>query len=174
MLRLSHPISILIKLEGGSMKKQRTNLKERILLPLILCGVITFWALQVSTEELTNPQKEVWNEVKSDWEAMKAGDMEALSFDGNFAWLSGMLQPRTGDELKANYENWFNDDKPVSYELKPVKIHISGGVAIAFYFWKWKGNVSSDCGKQMSTFIQQDNGWKQISGMGCSCVFKCH
>jgi ketosteroid isomerase-like protein len=144
VLGLAHPKSILIKLERGAMKKQRPNLMPRILLPLILCGVIMFWALQVSTEEFTKPQKEIWKKVKSDWEAIKAGDMKALSFDGNFEWLSGMLQPNSGDALRANYEKWFNDDKPVSYELKPVKIHISGGVAIAFYFWRWKGNISSD------------------------------
>lgn len=135
-----------------------------------------FCAFQVWTEELTEPQKIVWNEVESTWEAIKTGDMEALSFDGNFEWLSGMLQPRSGDALKTNYEHWFNDDKPVSYELKPVKIHISGNVAIAFYFWRWKGNNLSDSGKQMSTFILQDNEWKQIGGMASSCgdPLKCH
>ena len=156
------------------MKKQGSNLVARILLSLLLCGVILFCAFQVFPEELTEPQKEVWKEVESKWEAMKAGDLNAHSFEGNFEWLPKMLQPRSGDALKANYENWLNKDKPVSYELEPVKIHISGGVAIAFYFWTWKGNISSDSGKQMSTFIQQDNGWKQIGGMGCSCGYKCH
>jgi ketosteroid isomerase-like protein len=176
VLGLAHPKPILIKLERGAMKKQRTNFMAGILLPLILCGVIMFWALQVSTEEFTKPQKEVWKKVESKWKAMKAGDSDALSFEGNFEWSPKMLQPRGGDALKANYENWFNDDKPVSYELKPVKIHISGNVAIAFYFWRWKGNILSDSGKQMSTFILQDNEWKQIGGMASSCgdPLKCH
>jgi hypothetical protein len=90
------------------MEKQKSNFVARILLSLILCGVIVFCAFQVSTEELTEPQKKVWKEVESKWEAMKAGDMNAHSFEGNFEWWSKMLQPRSGDALMANYENWLN------------------------------------------------------------------
>jgi hypothetical protein len=57
----------------------------------------------------------------------------------------------------------------VSYKIKLLKIHIFGDAANVFCLWNWKGNILSDSGRQMSTYIKQDNKWEHIGGMGCSC-----
>ena len=140
---------------------------------LILIVVTLFLMVTVSNvwgEVLTDAQKEVWKVVENTWASYQRGEInDTLSTEDNHEWWTRRANPRGGEILKRNYEGWFNWDKPVTYEIKPIIIQISGDVAIAYYKYNWKGKIWEDLGRQVSTFIKQDNKWKHLGGMGCSC-----
>ena len=152
------------------MKTQKRAYRTVVFISLILCEIIVFWGGQVSADEWTSAQKEVWKTIENTWESFKQGKLdETLYFEGNVEWLSEARRPHSGDILKSDYEGWFAMDKPVSYEIEPFEIFIFGNVANVFYGWKWKGDTLSDSGRQLDVLIQQDNKWKFITGMNCSC-----
>jgi hypothetical protein len=159
-----------IKTKGGKMKIPKRIYRTAVFIPLFLCAIIVFWGFQVSAKEWTDAQKEVWKSVEIAWDGFKHGKMDATaSVEGSIEWLSDQPEPYGGFELTRIYEGWFNWDKPVSYELKPLEILIYGNVANVFYEWKWKGTKAGDSGRQIETFVKQDKKWKYLGGMGCSC-----
>ncbi len=152
------------------MKTQKRAYRTVVFISLILCGIIVFWGEQVFAGEWTNTQKEVWKAIENIWEGLKLGKMDVAAYvEGSLEWSSDQMEPYGGDKLKSNYESWFAYDKPVSYELKPLQILIYGNVANVFYVSKWKGKKIGDSGRHMETFVKQDNKWKFLGAMGCSC-----
>ena len=155
------------------MQTTRAMLKTGISISILICGILVFWSSHVAGQEWTTEQMEVWKLVESAWEYMKQGDVEGLfateGSEGFLEWWSNRAVPLGGLAIKQAYQGWFNYDKPISYELKPLNIHIVDNVAIAFYRWKWKGNIMSGKGRNNLIFIKQDNIWKVIGGMGCEC-----
>ena len=140
---------------------------------LILIVATLFMMVTVSNvlgEELTPAQKEVWKVVEASWASLKKGEMDTNVIEDHLEWWSGRARPHGGEILKANYEGWFNYDKPITYELKPINIQIFGDVAITYYKFYWKGNILEQLGRNVSTYIKQDNKWKYLGGMGCSCT----
>ena len=159
-------------MKGELMKTQGTSLLARISVFLFICGLIVFWGFQVSGEEWTAEQKEIWKTLESSWETFKLGDVEALMafyHEGNLEWWSSRTHPYGTDELKLRYKDWFDYDKPVSIELKPIHIRIFGDFAIVFYQVKWKGKVYSDNSRRLCAYIKENNKWKKIGSMSCSC-----
>ena len=141
-----------------------------VFISLVLCVVIVFWGFQVSAKEWTEAQKEVWKAVETTWEGFKHGKSDTTpSVEGSLEWMSDQVEPYGGFKLKRIYEGWFNWDKLVSYELKPLEILIYGNVANVFYEWKYKGTKAGDSGRQMETFVKEDKIWRYLGGMGCSC-----
>ena len=125
------------------------------------------------SKELNETQKEVWTVVESGWEYIKQGDLEAISardsVEGSLQWWSSRSEPFEKDDMMLQYKRWINFNKPVSYELKPLNIHIVGNVANVFFLYTWRGTGSIESGRQMNTYVKQDNQWKFLGGMGCSC-----
>ena len=159
-------------MEECDMKTQRKNLVAKVSISLLFCIAIVFWGFQVIGEEWTAEQKEIWKTLESSWETFKLGDVEALMafyHEGNLEWWSSRTHPYGTDELKLHYKDWFDYDKPVSVELKPIHIRIFGDFAIVFYQVKWKGKVYSDHRRHLCTLIKENNKWKQIGSMSCSC-----
>jgi hypothetical protein len=152
------------------MKTQKRVYRTGVFISLIFCGIIVFGGGQVSADEWTSAQKEVWKEIETFWEGLKQGkEPVTASVEGSLEWWSDRVEPYGGDKLKSNYESWLAYDKPVSYELKPLKILIYGNVAIVFYLSKWKGKKIGGDGRSMETWVKQDNKWKFLGAMGCSC-----
>jgi hypothetical protein len=158
------------KTKGGKMKKQKRAYRTVVFISLILCGIIVFWGTQVSADEWTSAQKEVWKAIENAWEGLKLGKVPVTTYvEGSLEWWTDRVEPVGGDKLKRNYERWLAYDKPVSYELKPLKILIYGNVAIVFYLSKWKGKKIGGDDRSMETWVKQDNKWKFLGLMGCSC-----
>jgi ketosteroid isomerase-like protein len=156
------------------MKKQGTNLCAKVFISLLFSGVIIFLGFQVSAETWTAEQKEVWESVEAGWELIVKGDIESLAeiaAEGFLEWWPNDPSPFGKEYMKGKYKRWFDGNKPVSYELKPVAINIIGDVANVFYFYKWNGDKmpATISGRQYSTWIKQDNKWKFMGSMGCSC-----
>ena len=155
------------------MKTQGTSLVARVSVSLLIGGLVVFWGFQVSGEEWTEAQKEVWEIVETAWEYFRQGDVEAVSAldktEGSLQWWPSRAIPLGENAIKLSYEDWLAFDKPVSYELKPLNIHIFGDVANVFYLYKWEGKVLPKSGRNMATYVKQDNKWKLMGVMGCSC-----
>ncbi len=162
-----------LDMEGGHMKTQGISLVTRRSVFLLLCGFIFCGGLQVYGQELTNEQKQVWKMVETWWEYAKPGDVEALLANyyvmDSYEWWSSEAIPIDKKAILPKLKQWFDYDKPISYELEPLYIHIVGDVAIVFYSHKWKGNKISDRARQIDTYVKHDNKWKFMGGMGCSC-----
>lgn len=70
--------------------------------------------------------------------------------------------------MQQIYRNWFDYDKLVSYELKPLAITVFNNVANVFYIYKWNGNTLSDKGRRLEAWVKQDNKWLAIGSLTSS------
>ncbi len=126
------------------MKKHRTKLFAKTLFSLLFSGVIVFCGFQVSAEEWNEEQKEVWKSVEAGWKLFVKGDIDAIAaiaVEGYLEWWPNDPNPFGKNYMKGKYKRWFDGNKPVSYELKPVALNIIGDVANVFYFYKWNGDT---------------------------------
>ena len=156
------------------MKTQKRVNRTAVFVSLLFCGIVVFWGIRVSAEEWTDAQKEVWKSVEAGWELILKGDidtLEANSTEGVLIWWPPHPKPFGKGSMKIRYNAWFNYNKPVSYELKPVAIEIIGGVSTVFYHYKWTGDKMPDIvsGRIFATFIKQDAKWEFVGSMSCSC-----
>jgi len=155
------------------MKTITRNFIAKVLIFLFFCGAIVLSGFQASGVEWTDEQKQVWKMVEAWWEYAKQGDVDALSANyyvmDSFEWPASEVIPMGRKEILPKLKEWFAYDKPVSFELEPINIHVVGDVAIVFYSWKWKGNILSDSGRTSDTYVKQQNKWKFMGSGGCSC-----
>ena len=147
-------------------------LATRISISVLLFGILVFWNSQVSAQELTDAQKEVWKTIEAYYENLIMVDVEAImtaNHEDNLEWWTNKKRPYGKNDLRANYHSQFAYDKPLSYKLEPLNINILHDVAVVYYKHKWNGNILSAWNRQISTFIKQNNKWKSIGGMACPC-----
>ena len=158
------------------MKTQKRIYRTTAFISLFLFGVIIFWSLKVSGEELTVQQKEVWKSVEAYWEYCKQGDVNALMagfHDDYVEWWADKILPLSKEQMETHFRKWLSGSfKPIAYELEPLSINIYGDVANVFFLYKWyKGVVrTSRHGRGMQTYLKQDNKWMLIGSMEASCI----
>ena len=88
------------------MKTQGPNLVARAAISLLFCGVIIFWGFQVSGQEWTEAQKEVWKSVEGVWESFTKGDLEAVMagfHDDSIVWWDYKAIPLGKDAKRPSY-----------------------------------------------------------------------
>jgi len=154
------------------MKTKRAYSMARVSVPIILCGMIVFWGFQVFGQDWTAEQKEVWKVVEADYEFFKKGDLEgvmAMRHDDVVIWWGNKPVPYDRKLLRLNYESWFTYDIPAKWELEPLAIKVIGNVASVFYKYKFSGNLLSGSGRNLETWIKQDNKWLMINNNGAHC-----
>jgi len=154
------------------MKTQKRIFMATMFISLFFCGIIVFWGSQAIGQEWTAEQKEVWGKVQARWEAIKSGDVEAalaLLHDDFTIWLENYTLTSDKKYIKRDWDKWVSYSKPKTYGLKPIDIQIINNVANVFYAFKHKGEVRGGEGKNLESFIKQDNKWLQISSYGCMC-----
>jgi len=153
--------------------RQNVFRSHRELTAPVFLLIIIFWVIQASAEEWSETQMEVWKTVEITWEHIKQGEVEKLMrlerTVENLEWWGGQAVPLDEKTIEQLYMSWLAYNQPRSYELRPIKIQIIGNVANVFYQWKWEGDAISENGRQMSTYIKQENTWKFMGSMGCAC-----
>ncbi len=159
------------------MKMQGTNSLTRVSVSLLICGIVVLWGFQVSGEEWTEAQKELWKSVETRWEDSIQGNVEAIMDGFHDNAVSWRLRyhidydaPITlgKDLITAIYESWLSSQfKPISYELEPLAIDIFGDMANVFYRYKYEkgGILKTYPGKAMLSYIKQHNKWLIIGQM---------
>ena len=129
-------------------------------------------AIQAYGMEMTAEQKELWRLVEAVWEGCKKGDLDLVAGrfnDESQEWWGMKMSPLEKGTIKLNYQQWLDYDKPVSYLLEPLAIHILGDVANVFYLYKWKGNKISQRGRMMETWRKLNNKWTFMGSMSAYC-----
>jgi ketosteroid isomerase-like protein len=161
-----------IETKGGKMKTQKKIYRSTAFTSLFISSLIVFWGFQVCAEEWNDTQKEVWKAVESAWEYFKQGDLEGFKtiyHDDAVEWWEDRTKPYGKKDMMPLFKGWLDYDKPISCELEPRSIQVLGNIAIVLYTTKWKGNTISVNGRNMQTWIKQEDKWKFISGMAASC-----
>ena len=154
------------------MRTKEMNLTTWVLVSIILLGIFLLWNSKAFGQEWTTEQKEVWDAVVADIENFKKGDVEGIlasRHDDVVIWWGNKQVPFDKELLKLNYKGWFDYDKPVNWELKPLAIKIVGNVASIFYTYKFSGSRTSGTGRDIDTWIKQNNKWLMINSFGASC-----
>jgi len=158
-------------MKGGILKTQKSIFAGMMVISLFLCGIIAFWSPQANANEWTEAQKEVWKSVEVIWENSKQGDANAVMaifHDDCVIWRSTVRLPVDKYKMTLLYRAWLTGpDKPVSYELEPLSIHIFGNVANVYYIYTWgtKKEPKYNRVRSMQTFLKQDNKWMVIGTM---------
>jgi hypothetical protein len=140
--------------------------------PIILFGIIFLLNFQAFGQDWTAAQKEVWEVVVADFEKFKQGDLEGIlasRHDDVLIWWGEKPIPYDKKLSGADYGRWFSYDIPTKWELEPLAIKVIGNVASVFYTYKYSGNVLSGRGRDLETWIKQDNKWIMINSFGASC-----
>jgi hypothetical protein len=161
-----------LETKGEIMKTQKKAFMARGFISLFLCGIIVLWGSQIFGQDWTAEQKEIWEVVKADYEKFKQGDLEGLSpsrHEDIIIWWGSESVPFDKKAALFKYKGWFDYDKPVKWELEPLAIKIVGNVASVFYLYKFSGSKTSGSGRDMETWIKQDNKWIMINTFGASC-----
>ena len=154
------------------MKTQKMAFMTRGLFSLFLCGIILIWGSKIFGQEWTAEQKEIWEVVKADYGLFKKGDVEGVlssRHENVIIWWGSEGLPFDKKQALFKYRKWFDYDKPVKWELEPLSIKIVGNVASVFYLYKYSGSILSGSGRDMETWIKQDNKWIMINSFGASC-----
>ena len=154
------------------MKTKAMNLITWILVSIILFGIHLLWNSKAFGQDWTAEQKEIWEVVKADYEKIKRGEVEGIlesRHEDIIIWWGSESVPFDKKLALFKYEGWFNYDTPVNWELEPLAIKIVGNVASVFYLYKFSGSKISGSGRDMETWIKQDNKWIMINTFGASC-----
>jgi hypothetical protein len=154
------------------MKTKTMNLLTWVLISVILFGILLLWNSKAFGQEWTAEQKEVWEVVVSDFELFKKGELDGLlasSHDDVLIWWGSKPIPFDKELLDFNYKSWFDYDKPVNWELEPLAIKVIDNVASVFFTYKYSGKILSGSGREIETWIKQDNKWILINSLGATC-----
>jgi hypothetical protein len=154
------------------MKTRAMNLLTWIIVSVILFGFFLLWNSTALGQEWTAEQKEVWEVVKADFEKFKKGDVAGIlesRHEDAIIWWSNKLIPYDKELLNYNYKGWFDYDLPISWELEPLAIKIIGNVASILFTYKFSGKLLTGRGRDIETWIKQDDKWIMINSFTASC-----
>jgi ketosteroid isomerase-like protein len=143
-----------------------------VFITLFFCGIVIFWGSHVIGQEWTAEQKEMWKLVEADYELFKQGDEEgvlASRHEDVVLYLGNLSIPGDKKIPRIRYGKWFEYDKPVNWELKPLEIQVFGNMASIFYEYKYSGKKLSGHGRALMNWMKHNNKWLIIGGMSCSC-----
>ena len=148
--------------------------QKKTFISLILCSFIFFWGSMVLAQDWTAEQKEVWEAIQANWEAIKNGDVKAAlagRHDKMLDWFSKNPDPFKKELIQSQYKFWISRFKPTFVKLEPLAINIVKNVANVFYLFKWESanKEISDRGRILTTFVKQDNKWLAIGRLESSC-----
>lgn len=146
-----------------------------IIISILIAVSIVSTGYQTLGAEWTQEQKEIWSVIQADWEANKNGDVESTltcRHEKVLSIYSDNSSLYNKDQIRTQNEYWLNsDDRPTFYNIKPIAIGIIDNVAIVFYWYKWRSDLTgySDKGRSMNTLIKLNNKWVTIGTMDASC-----
>jgi len=151
-------------------KKGGTKMKKTLSLLTVLF-VVAFLgnAFQANALEMSAEQKVFWEREQKNWEIWKNRDIEgfkAASHKDFFFWQYDRTFPESGDIF---IKRLFGFDLS-SYKLDPVKISISGNLALVLYNYTETIQYGEYSGRVISIYVKQDGKWHLMGGMNASCT----
>jgi hypothetical protein len=146
--------------------------RSRNIVILILVSVVFFWPFNVTGEEWTAEQKEVWEVVKAGWEKIKNSDSEGLAENVHknaIIWWSSTTSPHRVEMIRGSYDRWFNYEKVIESELQPLRIEIFNDIALIAYYANWKSDRRSAKVKYLLVYMKQGDKWLSIGSLASMC-----
>jgi hypothetical protein len=147
--------------------------KQMFLLVLATIGVACLSITQLSAQEWTKDQQEVWNEVEKMWSNWESGNIDAAFVnvhDKYIGWNNTSPLPisksKWVEPAKKDKDKYTNK----GYDIEPARILVEGDAAVVHYYYtmwwiydngeKKENGISK--GKWSEFFIKEGGKWKLI------------
>ena len=141
---------------------------------IALCGFISG---TVSAQSWDTQQTAVWQAVAKTWDMDQKQDdswISEMTTANVSGWSMSNPAPRGRDSLvrwsKLNREN----SKMLAFELSPLSIAVSGGAAVAHYYYSSasenkEGKRETEHGYCSDVLVKQGDGWTYL-GWNCGKI----
>ena len=143
------------------------------------CLVITlcltlFISVQLSAQEWSDKQKEVWKNVETYWNLDVKRDLEGvLSYfhDDYSGWFNRSALPSNKASTSKSFAHFFETTKILLQEIQPVAIKIHGNMAIVHYYYSRlvkdvEGKERNRSGRWTDILMKQGDKWLLIADHG--------
>lgn len=146
-------------------------MKKTLFLVMVLFGIsLLYNATQTygMPLEMSAEQKVLWERVQKGWELWKNGDREGFKA-GIHKDYTCWPSTRGFTENKDDYTSRLFGLSLSSYKLEPVKISISGNLALVMYYWTLTSQYGQFSGRATSIYMKQDGKWHAMGSTSASC-----
>ena len=146
-------------------------MKKALFLVMVLFGVfLVVNASQTYGEEMqmSAEQKMFWEKTQKGWEKWKKGDIESFKA-GIHKDFTSWPRNKVFPENKDAYTNRLFSITLISYKLDPVKISISGNLALVMLYWTFTCQYGQFSGRTTNIYMKQDGKWYLTGNMTASC-----
>ncbi len=142
-------------------------------LVITLCLTL-FISVQLSAQEWSDKQKEVWKNVEAYWALINKRDVEELmsySHSDYSGWSINDALPRNKEQVRKGVTHRFPTRNTLLSEIKPVAIKIHGNVAIVHYYYSRlvkdvEGKERNSSGRWTDILMKQGDKWVLIGDSG--------
>ena len=127
----------------------------------------------ISAQQWTAEQQEVWKTINAQWQADKDGKnwVEEFVHPDCFGWNNSTPMPSN----KTNTTRWFKAyqsiSKTLEYQITPTAIVVKGNFAIAHYYYvilneNYDKKIEREIGRWTDILIKEENKWQFIGWQG--------
>jgi len=143
------------------------------ILVITLCLTL-FISVQLSAQEWSDKQKEVWKNVETYDDLANKRDLEGFMsyFHSDYSgWSVNAAVPTNKKQVQKWIAHDFQTTKILVREINPVAIKIHGNVAIVHYYWSSlvkdaEGKERNESGRWTDILMKQGDKWVLIGDSG--------
>jgi len=133
-----------------------------------------FISVQLSAQEWSDKQKEVWKNVETYWGLINKRDVEEFMsyFHSDYiGWSINAALPTNKKQVRKWIAHNFQTRKVLVSEIRPVAIKIHGNVAIVHYYYSRfikdvEGKERYRSGRWTDILMKQGDKWVLIGDSG--------
>jgi ketosteroid isomerase-like protein len=140
----------------------------------IIMLFFTFFHFNLSAQQWTAEQKEVWAGVEAYWAvSMSANPLDFLNYfdDSYLGWDIEADVPHTKDDAQKSLKYWMPKGKMVLYSITPAKIWVKENFAFVHYYYSQviedkDGKPMPEHGRWTDILMKKDGKWIMIGDHG--------
>jgi len=130
--------------------------------------------VQLSAQEWSDKQKEVWKSVEGYADMANKGDVEGFMsyFHSDYSgWSINDALPGNKEQVRKGVTHRFPTRTTLLSDIQPVAIKIHGNVAIVHYYWSRlrkdaEGKERNSSGRWTDILMKQGDKWVLIGDSG--------
>ena len=142
-------------------------------LVITLCLTL-FISVQLSAQEWSDKQKEVWKNLEARDDLANKGDVEGFLsyFHSDFSgWSINDALPRNKEQVRKRVTHRFPTGTTLLSDMQPVAIKIHGNVAIVHFYYSGlrkdvEGKERNISGRWTEILMKQGDKWVLIGNSG--------
>ena len=136
--------------------------------------LFTFYSLNLSGQQWTAEQKEVWAGVETYWKVgMSANPMDFINYfdDSYLGWSYENEAPETKADAQKSLNYWNSKGKVVLYTITPARIWVNGNFAYVHYYYSQitegaDGKPITEKGRWTDILMKKDGKWVMVGDHG--------